>query len=323
MQQLDALKRDVATRRNQRLQREQSEAEELQQILSQIQEFERREEERAEEERQEQLRLQEIRWQQIVKKRIRLETLRRELIQQKFQELRQQLEGLHAIQQVLVDNEQEKEIKVKVAENKERTAKLEEEHTATRGAIKAKIEKRITDKESSLQKDYALRVGKEHTIEEAYEQQLIEYWADDPNAEEEVRKGMLPLRQRMDEGYKQWQEWKEQELQTYRTMLEDESAVREELMYSAKHRLRAQCDNAEVELAKRLVAERKWVQEILVERERLLEEAETNEIEGDADSLFNPDNEELIADALATGDDSSDEGEETQSVTKVALRGAL
>ena len=94
MQQLDAIKREADTRRQERQIQERTEAEELRQILAQIEEFEREETLKAELLRLEQERLEEERRQLEIEERVRQESARRRDVELKFQELKESLDIL-------------------------------------------------------------------------------------------------------------------------------------------------------------------------------------------------------------------------------------
>ncbi len=293
MQQLNELKVATDARREQREIREQAEAAELQEILRQIEQFELAEAQRAEEERLEQQRLAEERWQKLIKERLIKETMRRQSVEKKFQQLRGILDGVHETQRATVTTHQDDATRELATESKNKEYVLKKLQEIEMSSIKEKISNRVSGREAEFDRDYALRAVKEQTIEQDYEEQLKLYWTEDKDddATEKVEAAMLLLRQRMDSSYHAWQKWKDAELATYRTKLEDEQSIREELMYSAKHRLIARNEESENELAKRIVAERKWVQETILERQRLLGAAERSEMEGDADSLFADDQE--------------------------------
>ena len=99
---------------------------------------------------------------------------------------------------------------------------------------------------------------------------------------------MLALRKRMDQKQHAWQKWKAEQLKNLETKLQDNRTYREELMYSAKHRLEDSFKEKETEMVRRMAAEKKWLEAVVLEREKLLSEWEVEEVEGDADSIFAP-----------------------------------
>lgn len=299
MQQLYDLKEAAAGRRAARLQRERDEADELRELLAQIEEFEREEELKAELLRQEQVRLEEDRRQRELEERVRQESLRRQEVELKYQEMRESLDILHELQQVLLEMAQETEAVELGAENKAKREHLTQKHTKDREDTTTRIKSRLSTKEAGFNKDYATRLVQEKKIEEEYHQQLKSFWCGKKDGPAQIEQGMLPLRHRMDQNHRAWQRWKDSELGTYEAALEDERTIREELMYSAEQRLHDSCDEAVVEMGRRRVAEIKWLEVLMLERERLLGEMEVEEMEGDADSLFAPDPVEAGDDAAS------------------------
>lgn len=288
MEQLNELKDAVATRRQQREFREQEESEELRRILAQIEEFEREEALQAELERQEQERLEEERRQRELEERALQESIRRRVVEEKYRQLRQSLDELHELQQVMLETYQQansEDLNKEAAESKERLAT---EQALERSRISERTRENLLKKEADFDEDFALRVSEEQKVEDEYHRQLLEYWNGHETAVEEIEAAMLPLRQRMDQGFRAWQEWKAQELAHYEKKLESKKTIQEELMYSAKQRLEDKLEDKMTQLTRQGVAEGRWLQEIILERERLLNEAEAEEAEGDADSLFTP-----------------------------------
>ncbi|KAG6031687.1 hypothetical protein E4U41_007485 [Claviceps citrina] len=292
MDQLNELKEGAVTRREQRRVKDEIEAEELRAILAQIEEFERDEAARAEREHLEQTRLEAERLQRQIKERIRFENLRRKDIIAKFRHLRIHLNRLHQLQHAMMDARQEERAADLLQEAESTKIKLAERHEAERHQFQHGLSARVSSKEVQLAKEYSARVSTERKVEEEYLEQLREFWNGRPQADEEIERGMLPLRRRMDQGHKAWQKWKEGQMLLYRARLEDEQSVREEVMYSQRERTKDLCVRKELELMRRMVAEKTWFREIVLEREKLLGERELQEVDGDADSLFTGEEEE-------------------------------
>lgn len=275
MAQLNELKEAAAVRRNERRRREAQEADELRDILAQIEELERQE-----------AAIQEQHRQAMLKERARCEILRRQTVEVKFQQLARILDALHETQESIIEWQQEADAKDLAADAKNKEDELKQKQEEELSQIKEKIASRMSDMETRLDSDFALRAARERKIESDYEEQLKEYWADKEGSVQEIESAMLSLRQRMDKGYQLWQEWKAVELETYHARLQDEQTIREELMYSAKHRLLGRYEDMEMEMTRRLAAEKRWAQEIFAERKVLLAAAEAAEMVGDADSMF-------------------------------------
>lgn len=275
MAHLNELKEAAAVRRNERRQREAQEADELRDILAQIEELERQE-----------AAIQEQHRQAMLNERARGEILRRQTVEVKFQQLARILDALHETQESILEWQQEADAKDLATDAKNKEDELKQKQEEELSQIKEKIASRMSDMEARLDSDFELRAARERKIESDYEEQLKEYWADKEGSAEEIESAMLSLRQRMDKGYQLWQEWKAVELETYRTKLQDEQTIREELMYSAKHRLLGRFEDMEMEMSRRLAAEKRWAQEVFAERKVLLAAAEAAEMVGDADSMF-------------------------------------
>ncbi|KAM6538826.1 hypothetical protein FALCPG4_000681 [Fusarium falciforme] len=301
MEQLTAHKDGAAARRAERRAKELAEAEELRQILLQIEEFEREEALKAELLRQEQERLEEERRQRELEERVRQESIRRRDIELKYQELRGLLDDLHDLQQVLVDVDQEKEAEELVIETRAAKEELSKKHETERSDLESLMRTKIAEKEYALNKDFQIRAAEESKIEEAYHERLQEYWKDKKDGEQEIEASMLALKKRMDQKHHSWQKWKAGELKKYEASLEDNRTFREELMYSAKHRLSDSYKEKEAEMMRRMAAEKKWLEVVILERERLLGEWEVQEVEGDADSLFGRESEEFVDAREAVG----------------------
>ncbi|UKZ73129.1 hypothetical protein TrVFT333_000770 [Trichoderma virens FT-333] len=286
MEQLRAVKEAAETRRGQRLINERAEAEELREILAQIEEFERQEAWRLEIERLEQERLELERWQAEVEERLKMEQIRRQEVEIKYQQLREMLDELHELQQVMAESKQDDNTRDLAAEAELAKKQLLERQKAERDNLDSLMLIKLRAREDKYTKEYAARAALEHQLEEDYLAQLRDFWADKVDGDKQVKASMLPLRQRMDQAYRAWQRWKDDQMHHFQTKLEDERTVKEELMYSARKRMDASYVDKETELMKRMVAEKKWIQEVILERERLLVGMELRETEDDADSLF-------------------------------------
>ncbi|KAI9172024.1 tRNA-dihydrouridine(20a/20b) synthase [Paramyrothecium foliicola] len=288
VQQLQQLKSGVSERRRQREFQEQEEAEELRRILAQIEEFEREEAMRAEQERLERERQEEERRQRELEERALQESIRRREVEEKFIQLRQSLAALHELQHVMVDSYQQTSSEDLTKEATAAKERLTTEQILETSRTTSLIRTKLSAREAEFDEEFALRISEEEMIESEYQNQLSQYWAGHEGGAEAIDAAMLSLRQRMDEGYHSWQRWKGEELDSYREKLDNQRIIQEELMYSVRQRLDDQYAEKRLHLSKQSVAEGKWLQEIILERERLLSELELQELEGDADSLFAP-----------------------------------
>ncbi|UZP33744.1 hypothetical protein NXS19_001560 [Fusarium pseudograminearum] len=168
---------------------------------------------------------------------------------------------------------------------------LERKHDSERSELKISISKKMAEKEDALNKDFQIRAAQENDLEQAYHERLKAYWKDRKDGDEEIENAMLDLRKRMDQKQYAWQKWKAEQLKDLEAKLQDNETYREELMYSAKHRLDDSCQEKEREMVRRMAAENKWLEAVVLEREKLLSEWEYEEVEGDADSIFAPESD--------------------------------
>jgi hypothetical protein len=286
MEQLRALKQASSARRRQRQLREQEEAEELRRILAQIEQFEQEEAERAEALRREQEKLEEERRQREIEERVRQESIRRREIELKFQQLRYDLEQAHELQRVMLDTRTDDNTLELSREAHEKLEQLEQKQEEELAEIELQALAKLSAKESRLAQDHSARTQKEKHVEEEYFLQLQSYWRGKSCGEGQVQAAMVLLRRRMDKHHQAWEQWRSEQLQMYKARLDDERALREEIMYSVKQRLKDSYAFKEERLAQQILAEEKWFNAVLVEREGLLAAMEIQETEGDADRLF-------------------------------------
>lgn len=321
---LSRIKDDAVNRRREREEREAretEEAEELRQILAQIEEYEREEALKAEMLRQEQQRLEEERRQRELEERVRQESIRRRDVEFKFTELRRGLDLLHEMQQVILEENLETVSKSLAEEMQKAKRELEEKQTQERADLEAHIQVKMSEKEVVFNEDFTVRSAAEKKVVDEYQNQLQAYWRDKTGAEQEIDTAMAPLRERMERHCLAWQQWKDKELKAYRERLEERRSMREEFMYSAKARLGDQCENRETDLVRRVVAEHKWMQMVMLERESLLAEMEVDEMEGDADSLFAGDNENSDGTDAAGEEQEQEQQQEQQEEPHAAAEG--
>ncbi|KAF4993738.1 hypothetical protein FGRMN_6265 [Fusarium graminum] len=288
MENLQEVKDNAASRREERRINDLAEAEELRQALLQIEEFEREEALKAELLRQEQERLEEERRQRELEERVRQESIRRRDIEIKYQELRRMLDQLHELQQVLLEVDQEKEAESTMMDIKTAMDELEKKHQVERYELETLISFKTIEKEQALNKDFQIRAAEENALEKTYHERLEAYWKGKDNGVQEMEASMLALRMGMDQKHHAWQKWKAEQLIIFRSKLENNRTYREELMYSATHRFDDSCKEKKIEMMRRMAAERKWLQVVILEREKLMSEWEAGEVEGDADSIFAP-----------------------------------
>ncbi|KAK2005065.1 IBR domain-containing protein [Colletotrichum falcatum] len=298
MDQLNAVKSGAAIRREERLLREEEAESELRDALRQIEEFEREEALKAELLRQETERREEERRQRELEERVRLESLRRHEIEVKYQNLRAMLSQIHDLQEVLVRYQHGKEKELASHEASASTAELEAKQQAEHLELAEKASQKLAAKENALATEYSLRVLEEKKIEDAYLMLLEDFFAKKPMSEARVEELIQDFLKKMDKGWRAWGRWRNEETARYKMKVEEERAIREEVMYSVRMRHEERVESKRRELRRRQAAELRWLMLVVAERERLLAQMETAEVEGGIDSL------------IASGGD----GEESQEV---------
>ncbi|CAJ2501191.1 Uu.00g040440.m01.CDS01 [Anthostomella pinea] len=258
MEQLAALKTDVAGRRRARMEREEREEAEIREALRLVAEFEREEELKAELLRQVQGRVEEERRRRELEERIRREGERRREAEARWKEVRGVLEGVHERQRILVRENHEREEMDLLSRNTTALEALREKKTRDREALLATSESKVNKRETALRNEYAARVAEERRIEEHYHTQLKTYWTGKIDGEAKAEAGLRKLRRRMDRGFQEWKKWSDHELSNYRYRREEERAIQEELMQEAERQLEDSAQGEKDEFIKRRAAELRW-----------------------------------------------------------------
>ena len=302
MEQLNAIKSQADERREQRQLKENAESEELRQILAQIEQFEREEALKAEIARQEEERLEQERQEIELQHRAWEEYARRKAVDEKFARYREELHDLHDTQLVMARTQQELDAINLCAYGQGAKEQLELKQQDERAKLDASIQAMVAKKEKQFEQDFDMRAGEEMKIMKEYEEKLRAYWINRPGGYLEVTKAMKPLRKKLEDGCKTWRLWKDEQLEVYKDKLEENRTIKEELMWHAARSLEEKRESDELDLVKRGVAEMAWVKLVSVERERMLQQMEASEMEGDADSLFAADNTGVEGPAVRADD---------------------
>ncbi|WQF77636.1 Putative IBR domain, Zinc finger, RING/FYVE/PHD-type, E3 ubiquitin ligase RBR family [Colletotrichum destructivum] len=285
MDQLNTIKAGATTRRQERQRREAEAESELQDALRQIEEFEREEALKAELLRQDMERQEEERRQRELEERVRLESLRRHQIEVKYQGLREMLDQIHDLQEVIVRYQHDKEKELASHEASTFMIELEAKQQAEYLELTEMAARKLATKEQALATEYILRVIEEKKTEDAYLQVLEGFFAGKPASEARVEELMRQLRKKMDKGWRAWVRWRKSEAAAYKMKVEDERTIREEIMYSVKKRHEESVEEGRRELGRRQAAELRWVTLVVAERAQLLARMETAEVEDGADGF--------------------------------------
>ncbi|KAK1690957.1 hypothetical protein BDP55DRAFT_542832 [Colletotrichum godetiae] len=281
MQQLETIKTGAAARRAERARLEAEAEEELRDALRQIEEFEREEALKAELLRLEMERLEEEARMAEEEERVRLESLRRYEVEVRYQELRELLDQIHDLQEFLVRYQHDKEKELAANEAQTSTAELASKQEAEQKALIETAAEKLATKVKSLTTEYGARVLAEQRTEETYLRQLESFFADRPSSEARIEALMRDFRRELDRGWRAWERWRDEEVARYKSKVEEERTIREEIMYSVRKRHEERLERALAELERRQAAEIKWVTLVVAERTRILGERESAELEGE------------------------------------------
>ncbi|KAI0842287.1 hypothetical protein F5Y06DRAFT_172556 [Hypoxylon sp. FL0890] len=291
MEQLAAVKRGAEERRQARRDRESQEEAEIQEALRLVEEFEREEALKAELLRQEQERLAEERRARLLEERIRREGERRRAVEVKFLELREIFSNIHELQRIIIQNSHgEEETNIK-RQGAAALAKLKEKQKTDWEELNAVAKAKLDKQENLLKREYVARVAEERRIENQYQFELEVYWSHKKEGEAKVEAAMKECKRKMDSNFKEWEKWRDNELENYRFMVKEELGIQEELMQEAERRLVDSTREKQNAFSLRKAAELRWVDVVMEERDRMLTNMEVDEIENgeNVDAWFEDD----------------------------------
>ncbi|KAI1074383.1 hypothetical protein F5B20DRAFT_586270 [Whalleya microplaca] len=278
-EQIAVIKYEANVRRQERQDREAAEEAGLQEALRLIEEFEREQALKAELLRQERERRAEERRRRELEVRLQREGERRRAVEVKFQDLREAFVQIHYLQRTLVRRAHNREEAAMKSQDTAALEELREKHTAVREALSAAAAAKLASKESTLQRECAMREAEERRLMEEYHAELAAYWNGRPDGEAKMEAALGEFKCKMDGGFEKWKKWMRNELESARWSIKEEQGIREELMQETDRRLVESTREKQVEFSKRKVAELRWVDVVVEERERLLTDREVDEIE--------------------------------------------
>ncbi|OTB05952.1 hypothetical protein M426DRAFT_319332 [Hypoxylon sp. CI-4A] len=279
MEQLAAVKKGAEARRQARQDQEFQEEVELQEALRLIEELEREEAIKAEMLRQEEERLAEERRAKLIEEQIRQACERRQAIEVKYSELREIFVNVHELQRIIVQRDHDTEERNIESKGSTELVQLQGRHSLHRTQLKATRKINLAGKYEEFEKEHALRVAAEHRIKEQYYTKLREYWTGRKNGETEIETAMEAFNKKMDEGFEKWEKWASNELTKHRWATKEEYAIQKELMQAAERRLEESTREEMNGFFLRKTAELRWVDVVIEERARMLDDMETDEIE--------------------------------------------
>ncbi|KAI1372721.1 hypothetical protein F4677DRAFT_449207 [Hypoxylon crocopeplum] len=279
MEQLQAIKSGAAARRQAREDREAQELAEVQEAIRQVEEFEREEALKAELLRLELERLAEERRQKELVERIRREGERRRVVEVKYLELREVFTNVHELQRIIVQREHSAEEARLETQGSTALEELRENQKADREKLNSATKTKLNKRETELEREYAKRAFEESCIEGRYQAKLEAYWANRKGSEAKIEASMKELKRKMDDRFRKWEKWRDNELDNYRWSVKEQQDIREELMAEAERRLMESTREELNAFSLRKAAELRWVDVVIEERGRMLNEMEIEEIE--------------------------------------------
>jgi len=152
--------------------------------------------------------------------------------------------------------------------------------------IRADAAAKVAERGKLFDGEYAVRVAWEKQLEGEYERIVSLFWSDKVDGPPIAREAVRVFRRQNDRHMDEWLAWKNREMEKMRYLLDDEVAVREELMENSKRRLGERLEGEQAQAGRKQRAERRWFELVVEERKRLLAEVEVVEREngGEDDS---------------------------------------
>jgi hypothetical protein len=284
MEGLAAVKERARQRREKRTALEEVEAREMAEAVRLVEEFQREEARKEVLREEEARRKREERERREGEERERREEARRKELDVKYAELRGTLDKLEELQKMVMEYSHDKDVSLYSAKEVGDRDKLRRQHEVERREVRAATAEKIKEREGELEREYRARVAWERKLEEDYEAALGSCWQGKIGGLSKVRDAMRAYMRRNDGRMEAWQRWKGKEMEQARYLLEDEVAIRDELMDAAKRRLEEKLAEERVELGRKQTAEGRWFELVVAERKRLLSEVEMVERENGGDS---------------------------------------
>jgi len=268
---LATIKQRATARRRERETKEAEEDAWLSNALRLIEEYEREThvlEEKARATRREELR------RQRAAERVRREEARLDALDVRYEELRETLAKVNAVQKALLNCAQHRdteEAKIREAAEQDDLAHRQDlEYQELQTLLNAKM----TERELEWDRDFRVRVVYEKRLEDEYGAVLRVFWAEKLNGEERAEEAMRSYMEQNDQRWDSWSRRRESDLEKHRYEAEEELAVREEIMETMRLRQEKELADRRVERDAKYTAERKWFELVVAERTRMLSEIE-------------------------------------------------
>ena len=184
--------------------------------------------------------------------------------------LSRQMIGLHGFQRVLLSERHDFEREILRKNRQDALDTLALRHRSETQILHGESQARISKAEHKFQQEYQFRHAEEKKLENQYVNELREYWAGKPEAEDKIREKTGELREDQNKEYRFWDSYRRQQLQASG---ETEKRRRELLRVKHVREVRAAKERAlddDLVGGRKRRAERKWVQAVLAERREML-----------------------------------------------------
>lgn len=258
---------------------EEGEMVELRNALRLVEEFEREERRKDELRREEGRRRREERRLREREEREKREEERRVELDGKYGELGDMLAKLAELQRMVMEYEHDREMDGVVGRAGKKRAEMAAQQEVEKTELRVANDVKIADREERINRQLHARVALERKLEKDYEAVQAQFWSVYLDGLPRARDCIRAYRRGNDERMDAWLKWKGEDMEKMRYLLDDEVAIREELMDAAKQKMEEGLAEERAEVGRKQRAEARWLDLVLEERRRLLAEVEMVERE--------------------------------------------
>ena len=195
----------------------------------------------------------------------------------RYHGFRNEIDLLHDLQKVPIAERHEFEEETLKRERHNALGVLAMKCDAEIRELQAVSASKINGAERQFQAEYQSRLEAEQRIEDTYVSDMAAFWNGKPECEEKVRNARNALRQNQSQHYEFWHLYQQQKLQA---VAEEENHKLEVLKEKHSLDLQAIENRARGEEAvwkRKRWAERRWIDDIVLERTTMLQELEQDE----------------------------------------------
>ncbi|TVY71552.1 hypothetical protein LSUE1_G007603 [Lachnellula suecica] len=225
----------------------------------------------------------EVRRRIVEEERQRREEDRIAAVNLRFRQLTSELESLHDVQQVHMAERYEFELQKSKKEYQGSLKALAVRHSQETESLATDSRNLISDAETTFDTEYQTRLTEERRIEDAYVDELREYWKEHPEVEYKIREARDVLRKDQDKEYKFWDAHRRKQLQD---ASEREKRRLEALGVKQRSEIKVldgRSNIDQVEWKWKKWAEGQWVEKVVRERVEMLQARERDEYAGVVD----------------------------------------